>query len=184
MYRKHNGLVPKPNYECIQCSYTCSTKQVFAMHMHKQHDEIAPDQMYCDACSFTSYLPSKVKNHFKRNLKIVTNLHWWPNDQMLLSICLLCLANDIEFFLVIKKYSLACLNINVDFKYRCSFHIGSLLNYDLEIYLFWFAFQELVVSSSKDWPWRLEIDFEFVDWIFFLCLLALQVFPISLSLWI
>lgn len=69
---------------------------------------------------------------------------------MLLSICLLCLANHIEFFLVIKKYSLACLNINVDFKYRCSFHIGSLLNYDLEVYLFWFAFQELVVSSSKD----------------------------------
>ena len=34
MYRKHYGLLPKPNHEGNLCDYICSKKD---MHMHKEH---------------------------------------------------------------------------------------------------------------------------------------------------
>ena len=42
MYRKHNSLVPKPDYKCNICDNTFSIKEVLAMLMHKVHKGAAP----------------------------------------------------------------------------------------------------------------------------------------------
>ena len=56
MYKKHDGLAPKPNHVFKLCDYTYSIKQVSAIHMHKEHDGAAPVQMSCNMCPFTSHL--------------------------------------------------------------------------------------------------------------------------------
>ena len=66
MYRKHDGLVSKPNHECKICAYTCSIKQVLSMHMHKEHNGAAPVQKSSDMCLFTSHLSHILKNPIDR----------------------------------------------------------------------------------------------------------------------
>jgi hypothetical protein len=44
MYRKHDSFVPKPNHEYNLDDYTFSIKEVLAMHMHKEHNGVAPVQ--------------------------------------------------------------------------------------------------------------------------------------------
>ena len=66
MNRKHDSLVSKPNHECNRCNKTFSIKEVFAMHMHKEHNGTTPIQKSCDMCLFTSHPPHVLKNHINR----------------------------------------------------------------------------------------------------------------------
>ena len=56
------------------------------------------------------------KHHFKWDLEVVADLHWRSHYQMLFAVCLLGLANDIEFLLVVQKDPLAAQTFNVDFE--------------------------------------------------------------------
>ena len=66
MYRKHDGLSPRPNHVCKLSDYTCSIKQVLAMHMHNEHNGAAPLQKSCNIGPFTSHLSDVLKNHIDR----------------------------------------------------------------------------------------------------------------------
>ena len=66
MYRKHDGLSPRPNNVCKLCDYTWSIKQVIAMHMHNEHNGTAPLQKSCNIGPFTSHLSDVLKNHIDR----------------------------------------------------------------------------------------------------------------------
>ena len=56
----------------------------------------------------------------------------------------------LAFSLHLKSRNLTCLNINIHFEHRRSLHVGSLLDNDLELYLFGLTFQEPVVPSPEN----------------------------------
>lgn len=97
-------------------------------------------------------IPFVEEDHLERNLQIVTYLHGRSNDQVLLAIRLLRLADYVEFLLVIEKDPLTLQALNVDFKDGGLRDVGSVLDQDLEEHLLWLVLQELVVTPPENGP--------------------------------
>ena len=90
--QKHDGLSPKPNHVCKLCDYTCSIKQVLAMHMNKEHNGAAPLQKSCNIGPFISHLSGVLKNHIKRKHQCIEKKHLNVISVIFLPRAKLCLS--------------------------------------------------------------------------------------------
>ena len=90
--QKHDGLASKPNNVCKLCNYTCSIKQVLAMHMHNEHNGAAPVQKSCNICLFTTHLSDVLKNHIERKHVYINKKHFNVISVIFLPRAKMCLS--------------------------------------------------------------------------------------------